>query len=88
MAELVKTPIFLKRILEVLLVDDLKRRQKFDLTEVLKEMDIKNPDEVKKSIDENFDKKVTPQAARSTLALYEDEIDLTPEQMDFFNDGI
>ena len=88
MAELVKNPIFLKRILEVLLVDDLKRRQKFDLTEVLKEMDIKNPDEVKKSIDENFDKKVTPQAARSTLALYEDEIDLTPEQMDFFNDGI
>ena len=88
MADLVKNPIFLKRILEVLLVDDLKRRQKFDLTEVLKEMDIKNPDEVKKSIDENFDKKVTPQAARSTLALYEDEIDLTPEQMDFFNDGI
>ena len=88
MAELVKNPIFLKRILEVLLVDDLKRRQKFDLTEVLKEMNIKNPDEVKKSNDENYDKKVTPQAARSTLALYEDEIDLTPEQMDFFNDGI
>ena len=67
-----------------MLVDDLKRRQKFDLTEVLKEMGIKNPDEH----DENFAKKVTPQAARSTLALYEDEIDLTPEQMDFFNDGI
>ena len=88
MADLVKNPIFLKRILEVLLVDDLKRRQKFDLTEVLKEMDQKNPEGVKNSFDENFDKKVTPQAARSTLALYEDEIDLTPEQMDFFNDGI
>ena len=88
MAELIKNPIFLKRILEVLLVDDLKRRQKFDLTEVFKEMDIKNPEGVKKSNDENYDKKVTPQAARSTLALYEDEIDLTPEQMDFFNDGI
>ena len=88
MAQMMNDPILLRRILESLLVDDLEQKNQLDVKKLVEEMGF--PLEIEADIDERImNLEVTPRASRSTLSSYEElEFELTPEQMDFFGDGI
>ena len=78
--DIVKDTAKLRLMLEALLIDDLKRRDStFDLNQLLNG-----------SSTEHTDDTFLPKADRSTQETTEgdEEFDLTPEQMDFFGDGI
>ena len=88
MAQMMNDPILLRRILESLLVDDLEQKNQLDVKKLVEEMGF--PLEIEADINERImNLEVTPRASRSTLSSYEElEFELTPEQMDFFGDGI
>ena len=87
MAQMVNDPILLRRILESLLIDDLEQKNQLNVTKLVEEMGF--PLEIEADIDERIlNLEVTPRASRSTQSSYEESFELTPEQMDFFGDGI
>ena len=78
--QILKNPAKLRMMLEALLLDDLKRRDSnFEVKEILG-TSVASQDDV----DDTF----IPKADRSTQETTEGELELSPEQMDFFGDGI
>ena len=78
--QILKNPAKLRMMLEALLLDDLKRRDSnFEVKEILG-TSVGSQDDV----DDTF----IPKADRSTQETTEGELELSPEQMDFFGDGI
>ena len=78
-SQILNDPSKLRLMLEALLLDDLKRRDSnFDVKEILGT-----------SIqDDDASDTFLPKADRSTQETTEGETELSPEQMDFFGDGI
>ena len=78
--QILKNSAKLRMMLEALLLDDLKRRDSnFEVKEILG-TSVASQDDV----DDTF----IPKADRSTQETTEGELELSPEQMDFFGDGI
>ena len=80
--QILNDPSKLRLMLEALLLDDLKRRDSnFDVKEIL-------GTSVSSTQDDDASDTFLPKADRSTQETTEGETELSPEQMDFFGDGI
>ena len=79
-SQILNDPSKLRLMLEALLLDDLKRRDSnFDVKEILG-TSVKQDDDASDTF--------LPKADRSTQETTEGDTELSPEQMDFFGDGI
>ena len=80
--QILNDPSKLRLMLEALLLGDLKRRDSnFDVKEIL-------GTSVSSTQDDDASDTFLPKADRSTQETTEGETELSPEQMDFFGDGI